>query len=181
MKFPRVVLSGDRPHYAVHQILVLIVLLMTGTAHAGVIVGTAYCTGIEVADCAMDGGVLTDVNGTCFCDTTPSAPPSDDERAIITSPTTFPWYTAVKVDIGATGRGSAMLISDCTMLTVGHVVFVPGSGTWLDIEEVHPGHYYNSHSAPFSGMLKQFRQSPLKRVEAELSMDYVIRHNHLFL
>jgi V8-like Glu-specific endopeptidase len=128
------------------RFLVLIALLMTGPAHAGVIVGTAYCTGIQVADCAMDGGVLTDVNGSCFCDTSPPAPPSDDEREIVTSPTTFPWYTAVKVDIGPTGggRGSAMLISDCTMLTVGHAVFAPATGTWLNIEEVHPGHYYNN-------------------------------------
>ena len=42
-------------------------MLVTGTA-AQLIVGTADCTGLQVADCAMDGGVLTDVNeGSCFC------------------------------------------------------------------------------------------------------------------
>jgi V8-like Glu-specific endopeptidase len=129
------------------RFLVLLAMLMTGTAHAGVIVGTAYCTGIQVTDCALAGGVLTDVNGSCVCDTSPPAPPpSDDEREIVPSPTTFPWYTAVKVDIGPTGggRGSAMLISDCTMLTVGHAVFAPDTGTWLNIAAVHPGHYYNN-------------------------------------
>ena len=39
----------------------------------------------------------------------------------------------------------------------------------------------NSHSAPFSGILKQLCQSLLQRAETALSTDDVMRHNHVFL
>ena len=45
---------------------------------------------------------------------------------------------------------------------------------------VHDTHFH-SHSAPFSGILKQFCQGLLKRAVTELSTDDVMRHNHLFL
>lgn len=69
-----------------------------------------------------------------------------DEREIVNSPTAYPWYTATKVKIGpdAGGRGSAIVISDCSLLTAGHVVYSAENGAWRTIPEVQPGHYYDN-------------------------------------
>jgi hypothetical protein len=60
-----------------------------------------------------------------------------------------------------------------------HVGIVVGPAQRMQIREWMA--QKNSHSAPFSGILKQFCQSPLKRGEDELSPDDFIRHKHLFL
>ncbi len=68
-----------------------------------------------------------------------------DEREVIKNPTSFPWYTFVKVRIGAegNGRGSGVLVSPCTILTNGHVVYDRSDGDFRKIYSVAPGSYYD--------------------------------------
>jgi V8-like Glu-specific endopeptidase len=66
-----------------------------------------------------------------------------DERVVVVSPTTYPWYTSTKVKINTNGRGSAVVASGCTLLTNGHVVYNFDNQVWNTITSVHPGSYYD--------------------------------------
>lgn len=90
--------------------------------------------------------------------TTPSH--AGDERKVVAMPTSYPWYTAVKVVIlKADGEhhagGSGMLIAPCTVLTNGHVVYDVSSASFRTIVGVHPGRYFDNATGhtidPFGG------------------------------
>jgi len=102
-------------------------------------------------DCRPDN---CNADGRCVpapdCDDDPDCPPPSgrapgDERVVIQNPARVPFKAIAKVDIGPDGggRGSAVLVAPCTLLTNGHVVYNREKEKFRAIQRVHPGSYYD--------------------------------------
>jgi V8-like Glu-specific endopeptidase len=70
---------------------------------------------------------------------------STDERVVVQNPARVPFYTIAKVDLGPAGggRGSAVLVGPCTLLTNAHVVYNRKKDQFRAVSLVHPGSYYD--------------------------------------
>ncbi|MBI2566782.1 MAG: trypsin-like peptidase domain-containing protein [Candidatus Schekmanbacteria bacterium] len=93
-----------------------------------------------------------------------------DERVIVDNPMRHPFNTVVKVRIGSdgNGRGSGVLVADCTILTNGHVAYNRSDDDYRTIHSVIPGDYYDEDTS--STALPYGSQTP---VDAATNSNYV--------